>query len=190
VSDRRALARGDRVVLRRVDDDDEAEFLERSRASRSLHRPWRTPLDTSEGFRALVRRSRDLDVETMLVCRREDGAIAGVFDLSQIHRGAFDNAYLGYYAFVPHAGRGYMREGLDLTVRHAFGAMRLHRLQANIQPGNQRSIGLATAGGLRREGFAPRYLKIGGRWRDHEMWAITAEDVRARRSGAPPTPPR
>jgi [ribosomal protein S5]-alanine N-acetyltransferase len=190
VSDRRALARGDRVVLRHVDGADEAEFLERSRGSLALHRPWRTALETPEGFRALVRRSRDLDVETLLVCRREDGAIAGVFDLSQIYRGSFDSAYLGYYAFVPFDGRGYMREGLDLTVRHAFGAMKLHRLQANIQPANQRSIALATAGGLRREGFAPRYLKIGGSWRDHEMWAITAEDLRARRSGAPPTPPR
>ena len=190
MSDRRALARGDRVVLRSADDADEAEFLERSRASRSLHRPWRAPIDTPEGFHALLRRSQDLDVETLLVCRRQDGAIAGVFDLSQIFRGPFDNAYLGYYAFVPFDGQGYMREGLGLTVRHAFGPMRLHRLQANIQPGNHRSIALASAGGFRREGFSPRYLKIGGRWCDHEMWAITAEDVRARRSGAPPTPPR
>jgi ribosomal-protein-alanine N-acetyltransferase len=68
-----------------------------------------------------------------------------------------------------------MREGLRLVVRHAFGALGLHRLEANIQPKNRASIRLVKRAGFTREGFSPRYLKILGRWRDHERWAITAE---------------
>jgi ribosomal-protein-alanine N-acetyltransferase len=118
----------------------------------------------------------------MLVCRREDLAIVGFFNLSQIARGALQSAYLGYAVGKPYAGQGYMREGLELVLRGAFLDLRLHRIEANIQPGNYASIALARGAGFRREGFSPRYLKIGGRWRDHERWAILADEWR-RRSG-------
>jgi ribosomal-protein-alanine N-acetyltransferase len=111
----------------------------------------------------------------LLVCRRGDGAIVGVVNVSEIVRAAFQSAYLGYYAFRPHAGQGYMTEGLALVLRHAFRSLRLHRLEANIQPGNQPSRALVHGLGFRKEGFSPRYLKIGGRWRDHERWAIVRE---------------
>jgi ribosomal-protein-alanine N-acetyltransferase len=73
-----------------------------------------------------------------------------------------------------------MREGLELLLRHAFRTLGLHRLEANIQPENAASIALVSGAGFRLEGFSPRYLKIGGRWRDHERWAITVEDWRNR----------
>jgi ribosomal-protein-alanine N-acetyltransferase len=96
-------------------------------------------------------------------------------NLNEIVRGAFRSAYLGYYSFTPHAGHGYMAEGLRLVLRHAFRGLGLHRLEANIQPGNRASRALVRGLGFRREGFSPRYLKIGGRWRDHERWAIVRE---------------
>jgi ribosomal-protein-alanine N-acetyltransferase len=79
-----------------------------------------------------------------------------------------------------YAGQGYMREAIELVLREAFLNLRLHRIEANIQPGNHASIALARGAGFSREGFSPRYLKIGGRWRDHERWAILAEDWRNR----------
>ena len=115
-------------------------------------------------------------MESLLVCREEDGAIAGVYNIGQIFYGPFCSAYLGYYAFAPFAGQGYMREGLQLTLRHAFGPLGLHRLEANIQPENRPSIALVSGAGFRLEGLSPRYLKIAGRWRDHERWAILAEE--------------
>ena len=107
--------------------------------------------------------------------------MAGVYNISQIFYGHFRSAYLGYYAFAPFAGQGYMREGLQLVLRHAFGPLGLHRLEANIQPENAPSIALVAGAGFRLEGLSPRYLKIGGRWRDHERWAILAEEFRPQR---------
>jgi ribosomal-protein-alanine N-acetyltransferase len=172
-----ALKRGRLVHIRPLAPTDEAEFLERARASRSLHRPWSHPPTTSEAFRDHIGID-DGKEERLAVCRNEDGAIVGYFGLGQIVYGKFRNAYLGYYAFRPFAGKGYMREGLELVLRRAFGDLGLHRVQASIQPGNEPSIALVRAAGFRKEGLARRYLKIGGRWRDHEQWAITAEDRR------------
>ena len=68
-----------------------------------------------------------------------------------------------------------MKEGLGLVLRQSFEVMRLHRVEANIQPNNHASIGLVKSCGFRREGFSPKYLRIGGTWRDHERWAILAD---------------
>ncbi|MGH2642120.1 MAG: GNAT family N-acetyltransferase [Actinomycetota bacterium] len=177
-----ALARGPRIHLRPLDAADEAEFLTLVRRSRALHRPWSHPPATPEGFREIAA-GRPGDAR-LVICRNEDAAIVGYFGLGQIFYGHFRNAYLGYYAFEPYAGHGYMREGLELVLRHAFGTLKLHRVQASIQPENERSIALVRSAGFRKEGLSLRYLKIGGRWRDHEHWAITTEDRRASRRPA------
>ena len=170
-----------RVLLRAPAARDEPEFLALTRRSRRFHRPWSAPPTTSARFVAWLHRYRRPDQVALLVCRREDGAIIGVFTLMEIVRGQFQGAYLGYWAGKRFAGQGYMADGLELVLRHAFTRLGLHRVEANIQPGNQRSRALVRRFGFRREGYSPRYLRIGGRWRDHERWALLAEDWRAGR---------
>jgi [ribosomal protein S5]-alanine N-acetyltransferase len=174
-----ALATG-RVYLRLPERADRAEFVSLMRASRAFHRPWATAPTDDEAFEAYLVDARRPDFEAMLVCRREDRAILGFFNLSHITRGSLQSAYLGYAVGSAYTGQGYMREGIELVLREAFLTLRLHRIEANIQPGNHASIALARGAGFSREGFSPRYLKIGGRWRDHERWAILAEDWRSR----------
>jgi ribosomal-protein-alanine N-acetyltransferase len=167
-----------RVVLRRPALRDGDEVTEMNRRSKKLHRPWLyAPLDEQSWARYIGRIESERN-HGSLVCLRDTGEIAGVINLSEIVHGVFKSAYLGYYAGAPYAGRGYMTEGLRLMVSHAFSRLKLHRLEANIQPGNHRSLTLVQRLGFRYEGLSPRYLKIGGRWRDHERWAITLEDWR------------
>jgi ribosomal-protein-alanine N-acetyltransferase len=172
-----------RVFLRSPAAADRDEFISLMRASRAFHRPWASAPTDDDRFAAYLADSRRVDFEAMLVCRREDLAIVGFFNLSQIVRRTLQSAYLGYAAGKPYAGQGYMREGIRLVLRHAFFNLRLHRIEANIQPGNSASIALAQGAGFQREGFSPRYLKIGGRWRDHERWAILADEWRKRPEG-------
>jgi ribosomal-protein-alanine N-acetyltransferase len=187
VSGRSAAARGvSRVYLRTPTRRDQDEFIALMRVSRAFHRPWASAPTDAERFATYLADSRREDFEAMLVCRLEDDAIIGFFNLSQIVRRYLQSAYLGYAVGKPFAGQGYMSEGIELVLRHAFLTLRLHRIEANIQPGNRASIALARGAGFRREGFSPRYLKIGGRWRDHERWAILAEHWRARTDGVHP----
>lgn len=167
-----------RVVIRAPTYADQVEFLSAMRASRSFHQPWAFPPTTPQAYEMLMDRVSDPRFEPMLVCRRSDGAIVGFFNLGEIVRGFLQSAYVGYNAVAAYAGRGYMGEAMQLVLARAFGELELHRVEANIQPANQRSINLVRRAGFVREGYSERYLKIGGQWRDHERWAIRAEQWR------------
>lgn len=174
-----------RVFLEKPSLRREGEFLAMERASRRLHRPWLMAPSTPERYRRFLARCRKRSYCAFFIVLRDTHEIAGVVSLSEIVRGLAQNAYLAYYAFQAHAGQGLMHEGVSLVLDHAFRELALHRLEANVQPANEASLGLIRRLGFRREGFSPKYLKIGGRWCDHERWAILSEEwrtVRARRS--------
>jgi [ribosomal protein S5]-alanine N-acetyltransferase len=167
---------GGRVELRDLVLADRDAFLEMVRESRDLHRPWTYPPERADQFEDLVSRTSRDDFKCLAAVLADGGDLVGIFTVSQIVRGYFQSAYLGYYANARHAGKGLMSEAMRLVLDHAFGPLSLHRLEANIQPGNAPSIALARGAGFRLEGYSPRYLLIGGRWRDHERYAITADE--------------
>ncbi len=166
------------MELRTPTPADREEFLQAMRSSCDLHRPWLTAATTDEGYDALLRRVLDERFEPMLLCRRGDGVILGFFNIGEIIRGRLQSGFLGYGVVAAHAGQGYMSEGLQLVLARAFDELELHRIEANIQPANRASIALVSRAGFVREGLSERYLKIGGRWCDHERWAIRAEQWR------------
>lgn len=171
------------VTLRPPTAADAAPFLALVQASATFHRPWVAPPETPAAFRAYVARAaREHDAlpahVCRLVCRASDDAIVGVANLNNVVWGGLRCASLGYYTFAPFAGRGYVRAGVAALLAHAFRHTGLHRVEAAIQPANDASRALLVALGFRHEGDSPRFLKLFGRWRDHERWAITAGEWR------------
>ncbi|HET6363217.1 MAG TPA: GNAT family protein [Gemmatimonadota bacterium] len=136
-------------------------------------------------FLALKDDPRD-DFRGLEIRRISDGAVVGSVEISRIARGNFQSAYLGYRVAAAERRQGYMTEALQLALRHAFRALKLHRVEANIEPGNEASIALVRRAGFSREGFSRRYLKHGGRWRDHERWALLREEWRPLRGDSRP----
>jgi [ribosomal protein S5]-alanine N-acetyltransferase len=176
-TERAAQIQGARVHLRPPTIRDREGLLAAARRSRALHRSWTyPPMDEGE-FDAWLTHSRRPGAVTFLLCLNDDNATAGVLSISEIQMGNLRSAYLGYYLFSPYDGHGFMSEALRMLVPYAFSTLGLHRLEANIQPGNTASKSLVRRCGFRYEGLSPRYLKIAGRWRDHERWAMTAEDL-------------
>ncbi len=153
----------------------EHDFLAAVARSRRLHGSWVTAPSSSAEYRLYLKERNGPRQVKFFVCD-EASQICGVINLNEIVRGSFQSAYMGYYALAPHAGKGYMSAGIDLVLDRAFGELELHRVEANIQPKNRRSIELVRRAGFRLEGLSQRYLRIAGRWRDHQRWAITTED--------------
>jgi [ribosomal protein S5]-alanine N-acetyltransferase len=179
---RGAIATGDRVILRRPRASDEHEFVALRKHNRDFLERWE-PRSTAgvnrfaaSGFRHMLARSRSRNRLAALVCARDSGCIMGMVSLNEIVRGPFQSATMGYWIGREHSRQGYMREAVSLMLGHAFAALGLHRVEANIIPRNKPSIALARVCGLRYEGTARLYLQIAGKWEDHQHWAITRED--------------
>lgn len=170
------LKTGLRVKLRRPTRADAHEFIPLMLQSQSLHHPWCFPPTTEETFLNYVKSRHQENQDGFLFCHAQTHAIMGVINLNEIVRGGSQSAYLGYYIGAPYAHQGYMQDALRIALEYAFGELQLHRLEANIQPENEASLALVKQCGFRKEGCSPRYLNIGGEWKDHERWAILAEE--------------
>ena len=175
-SKRDALEWGRETYLRYPRRADRDELAAARRLSKRLHHPFVQTATTDDGFDEYLAGAKRGEQRRTLVCRTSDGAIAGFINFNVISRGALQSAYLGYGAYEPYAGTGMMREGLSLALRFGFKSLGLHRVEANIQIANERSVRLVTRAGFRLEGFSPRYLKVNGRWRDHLRFAMLAEE--------------
>jgi ribosomal-protein-alanine N-acetyltransferase len=159
----------------------ETAFLEACRRSARHPHPWIAPPRTTRGFRQHLARYQAVNQASYVALADRDNALIGCVHLNEIVHGALESAYLAYFVFVPYQGQGWMPAILTQVIDTAFEQYGLHRLEANIQPENHRSKALVEQLDFRLEGFSPRYLKIGGRWRDHERYAITVEEWRGRR---------
>ena len=116
---------------------------------------------------------RDQSLRLMVFAVDEpDGPVVGECNFAQIFRGPFQSCYLGYALDAGRQGKGLMAEALRAALGHVFGAMGLHRVQANYRPENLRSARLLARLGFQPEGIGKDYLVIDGAWRDHVLTAL------------------
>ena len=176
---------GERVVIRAFVPRDVAALTEVRVRNRAFLEPWeprRTPgFFTEPGQHAEIERDRHEWAADrtygFAIVEREGGALLGRIALANIVRGAWENATMGYFVDEAAGGRGVATEAVGLALRFAFGPCRLHRVQAAVMPHNARSRRVLEKNGFRHEGFAPRYLRLDGAWRDHDLFAITMEEA-------------
>jgi ribosomal-protein-alanine N-acetyltransferase len=180
---------GKRVFLRRPVMADLDEYTALRKLSARLFRGLVNPFNGKASFKRYIRHSRHEEYYPFLICLKDDRRIVGQINLFLVARGLFQSACVGYQVGVPYARQGYATEALQLVLRFAFKELKLHRVEANIQPGNKPSISLVKRAGFKLEGYSPQYLKICGKWRDHERWAILAEHWRKTTSGSRPGGP-
>jgi ribosomal-protein-alanine N-acetyltransferase len=177
----------DSLVLRPPRTSDVAEVRRALRENAAHLRPWSVapapgedPASLTSVSRSIVRHRREWKRGQSFVMylspRADDRRIIGRIALGGILRGAFQNAYLGYWIDAEQQGRGLMTEAVRAATDFAFGAAALHRVQAAVMPSNKASLRVLEKAGYRREGSAARYLCIAGAWEDHVLFAITTEE--------------
>jgi len=166
---------GFRTRIQRPQAEDEEPLLQAMKDSIGLLHPWVSAPKDHAGWNRYMKRLARANEEGFLIKRIHDGAICGVINLNVITYEALCSAYVSYYGVEGQAERGYMKEGMLQVIRYAFDKLGLHRLEANIQPGNLASIALARSTGFQYEGYSPRLLRINGKWCDHERWAVLAD---------------
>ncbi len=179
--------RTERMLLRALRPADRAEYDRVQAVSAAFFRPWfswhpdsSTAIPDFEHELERARRGIESGTSIRLVGVLAGGRIAGFFNLTDIVRGAFQNAYASWSVSEDVARRGYGAEGVRGLLAVAFApapiGLALHRVQANVIPDNEPSLRLARSVGFREEGRAERYLQIAGRWQDHVMFAMTVEE--------------
>jgi len=164
-----------RIRIQPVTRADATDLINGNTASQDYHLPWVTSFTDQPGFDQWFARTLTGSHVGLVAREVVSGRIVGVINVTEIVRGAFQSAYLGYYGMVGFSRKGLMTEALNAAARYAFDDLGLHRMEANIQPENAASIALVRRAGFKKEGFSPRYLCINGKWRDHERWALLAD---------------
>ena len=175
---------GDGVYLRAPQTSDYSEWASLREASRAFLTPWEPtwPADdlSRSAFRRRLRRyAEDQRSDTsyaFFLFRKNDDALVGGLTLANVRRGVAQAGSLGYWIGEPFARRGLMTGAVHALVPFAFGALRLHRLEAACIPSNAASIRLLEKAGFAREGYAREYLCINGLWQDHLLFARLTDD--------------
>lgn len=156
------------LYLRKVLLSDKENIMYLYARSTELHEPWTYP---PKDYNSYVN-----DKGRYLLCLQSNDEIVGSFQISGIVKANFYSCYLGYEVFHPYENKGYMSFGTRLIIQEIFEVLKLHRVEANIQPENKYSIKLIRNMGFIKEGYSKSYLNVGDRgWKDHERWALINE---------------
>ncbi|MAY61603.1 MAG: 30S ribosomal protein S5 alanine N-acetyltransferase [Rhizobiales bacterium] len=183
---------GPKVYLAHPRYEDYEQWRALRKASRAFLEPWepRWPADdlTREAFRHRIRRYHaDRSggfADPYFIFLGKDNTLVGGITIGSIRRGAAESCMLGYWMGEAYAGQGLMQAALQVLIPHIFDGLRLHRIEAACIPENQRSSHLLEKAGFRREGYLHSYLRINGAWRDHLLYALIAEEWRAKQAAS------
>ena len=172
----------ERLVLR-VPTPEDAEAMARFASENRDHfAPW-DPVRSEDFFtvgywrreleRVVEQARAGTSIRFVLLPRRSDHlSILGHCTFSNIVRGSFQAAYLGYGLDARAVGRGLMEEALRAAIQYCFDELNLHRIMANYMPTNERSGRLLRKLGFVPEGYARDYLLLAGSWQDHVLTAL------------------
>lgn len=155
-----------------------AEYFSRNHKHLEASMPERSAEFYTRAFwterlsRYQLSRSADKELRFTLI----DGEkVIGVINYDQIVKGPFQACYLGYSIDSEYQGKGLMREALSQTISYVVRELHLNRVMANYEPSNQRSAKLLKSLGFEREGYARKYLKLNGVWRDHVLTSFISD---------------
>jgi ribosomal-protein-alanine N-acetyltransferase len=176
-----ALTHGD-VKLRIAKMRDSKPLEKLILGNRAWLRPWEATnpgapnsFDVRSQLRGLI---RQLDDESgMPFVIEVQGVVQGQLNVANILYGSVSSAVIGYWVSPEVAGRGVAPKSVALVTDYLMNQVGLHRVEIDVRPENTASLRVIEKLGFRYEGIKQRYIHINGDWRDHYIFALTAEEV-------------
>lgn len=171
------------VRLRPAVLDDAKALAALARSQRAHLAPWEPERParwfTEAGQREALEqaehdRAADCSYAYLIIQDDDAGRLLGRLTLASVVRGAGQFCSLGYWVAREATGRGVATAAVGQALQIAFGELGLHRVQAEILPHNHASRRVLEHHGFQRYGLSPQYLRIAGRWQDHELWQLLA----------------
>ncbi|ETT41375.1 ribosomal-protein-alanine N-acetyltransferase [Paenibacillus sp. FSL R5-192] len=107
----------------------------------------------------------------------KDSLLIGQVSINNVVLGVANYADMGYFIHPDYQGGGRMTAAVKLAVAYGFRALKLNRIQAAVLPSNKGSQRVLEKNGFQFEGTARKYLKINGKYQDHQIYAVLAEDL-------------
>ncbi|MCL6452703.1 MAG: GNAT family N-acetyltransferase [Alicyclobacillus sp.] len=184
---------GKGIDLRFLEESDAAAVVALNQRNREFFEPY--SIERPEAFYTVEYQQELLRAD--LAAREADQKYAfgvflqasqeliGVLSLTEIIRGPYQSAWLGYYLDKAHNGRGYTTEAVRRVVKYAFQVLQLHRIDAGVMPHNLGSVRVLEKAGFHREGLNKKNVLIRGRWADHLHFAVVNPIRRARADEGP-----
>lgn len=167
-----------KISIRELNNNDRHDFINAILKSYHIYDSWVSPPKNCTEFEIMINKFNNNDNYCFVIYNTiEPNIILGIINLTQIIRGVFQNSFLSYYATNYGVSSGVMSKGLQLVLKHAFTTLNLHRIEANIQPENKKSITFVERNGFVKEGYSKNYLYINNKWRDHVRYAIINPNI-------------
>jgi len=174
----------ERVRLRPLDEADAPAILSLYSDPETMRYLARPRMSERAQAQELVAKSKagyaDGSLLQLALERTADSAFLGLALLFNFNK-ASARAEIGYALATAHRSNGYMSEALPALVDHAFGALGLNRLEADIDPRNAASARVLERLGFTLEGVLRERWIVAGEPSDSRMYGLLARDWRARR---------
>ena len=181
---------GQSIFIRPPHDDDWQEWATLRERSKDFLVPWEPKWTRDSHSRSTYRRRLGYYAEewesgygyAFFIFSRDNERLCGGITLSGVRRGIAQTGTLGYWVGEPFARQGVMTDALGCIKEFFFEHLYMHRLEAACLPRNEASCRVLEKAGFRKEGLAPKYLKINGVWEDHSLYAILVEEAAAQKA--------
>lgn len=175
----------ERLILRTLSIDDASLLQDYLQSNRGFLEEWEPKREdgfyTIDNIRNIIMSETEVNANknglSLYILRKEENRIIGNIKLNNIVYGVFLSCFAGYKLDKYEQSKGYMTEALGEMVRIAFEEYKLHRIEANIMPRNKASIRVVEKAGFVKEGTSRKYLKINGKWEDHDHFVILNENM-------------
>jgi len=165
----------ERLNLRRISDEDENEIFFLRSDKEMMQFLDRDPVKSIEEAGQWIQMINEgVDKNESIawaIALKTDPRLIGTISFWNIQKEHY-RSEIGYALHTRFQGRGLMQEAMTAVLDYGFNTMELHSVEANVNPGNTRSIQLLEKNDFLREAYHRENYYYNGRFLDSAIYSL------------------